>query len=200
MPSAESASRTDLTSQLRRAGYYPELVQDVLDVAIAGEELVSHLVYVETTFDTEVRRHLTVLVLTPTRLITAHVDDHPADSENPSASAAATTESVPITELRSVSLTHVVLDPEKHRSGTPPIEVTLAIGWGAVSRVDLEPAQCPDPGCEADHGLTGQITPDDIVVRVSAESEGRDAFSYALAFARERSTATARRDAGRASR
>ncbi|MFD6166802.1 DUF5998 family protein, partial [Oerskovia sp. NPDC060287] len=88
MPSAESASRTDLTSQLRRAGYYPELVQDVLDVAIAGEELVSHLVYVETTFDTEVRRHLTVLVLTPTRLITAHVDDHPADSENPSASAA----------------------------------------------------------------------------------------------------------------
>ena len=199
MPSAESASRTDLTSQLRRAGYYPELVQDVLDVAIAGEDLVSHLVYVETTFDVEVRRHLTVLVLTPSRLITAHVDDHPADSENPSASAAATTESVPISELRSVSLSHVVVDPEKHRSGTPPIEVTLAIGWGAVSRVDLEPAQCPDPGCEADHGLTGQITPDDIVVRVSAEAEGRDAVRNALAFARALSSATAQ-GAGRVSR
>ena len=44
----------------------------------------------------EVRRHVTVLVLTPTRLVLAHVDDHPADSENPSASASATTESVPL--------------------------------------------------------------------------------------------------------
>jgi Family of unknown function (DUF5998) len=185
---------TDLTSQLHRAGYYPELVADVLDVAVAGEEIVSHLVLPETTFDaSEVRRHLTVLVLTPTRLVTAHVDDHPADSENPSASAAATTESVPLSEVRSVSLTHVVADPQTHRSGNPPLEVTLALGWGAVSRVDLEPAACPDPSCEADHGLTGQITPDDVVVRVSAEAEGRAAVGAAVDFAKALSRATAQR-------
>ncbi len=196
MPSATSNAWTDLTTQLHRAGYYPELVADVLDLAIAGEEIVSHLVLPETTFDaSEVRRHLTVLVLTPSRLVTAHVDDHPADSENPSASAAATTESVPLTEVRSVSLTHVVAEPHEHRAGTAPLEVTLALGWGAVSRVDLEPAQCPDPTCDADHGLTGQITPDDVVVRVSAEAEGRDAVRAAVDFARALSRATAGRSA-----
>ena len=83
MPAAAPALRHDL----HRAGYYPELVVDVLDVALADEEVVAHLVHPETTFDAaEVRRHVTVLVLTPTRLVVAHVDDHPADSEHPSAS------------------------------------------------------------------------------------------------------------------
>nr|WP_194719835.1 DUF5998 family protein [Cellulosimicrobium arenosum] len=182
-----------MTAQLHRAGYYPELVADVLAVAVAGEEIEAHLVLPETTFDaSEVRRHLTVLALTPTRLVTSHVDDHPADSENPSAAAAATTESVPLSEVRSVSLTHVVAEPQSYSAGTPPVEVTLALGWGAVTRVDLEPAQCPDPACEADHGMTGQMTPDDLVLRVSAEAEGADAVRAAVAFATALSRATAR--------
>ena len=145
------------TDTLRRnldlAGYYPELVADVVDVALAGEEVLAHLVHPETTFDrTEVRRHVTVLVLTPTRLLLAHVDDHPADRENPSASASATTESVPLAHLHTVALTHVVPDPVSHRAGDLPSELTLALGWGAVRRLDLEPATCGDPDCEADHG------------------------------------------------
>lgn len=184
----------DLHRDLDRAGYYPELVADVLDVALGGEPLLAHLVHPETTFaDTEVRRHVTVLVLTPTRLIVTHVDDHPADSEHPSASAAATTEAVPLRELRSVAMTHVVDDPQRHRTGAGPVEVTLALGWGAVSRIDLEPATCGDPECEADHGLTGTMTPDDIVVRISAAAEGRDAVRAAIAFARHLSAATAGR-------
>ncbi|MFI2751915.1 DUF5998 family protein [Cellulomonas sp. P22] len=185
---------TDLRTDLHRAGYYPELVADVLDVAVADEEVVAHLVHPETTFDAaEVRRHVTVLVLTPSRLVVAHVDDHPADSENPSASAAATTESVPLAELRSVALTHVVATPEQHRTGDTAAELTLAIGWGAVSRVDLEPASCADPACEADHGLTGTLTPDDVVVRVSAVAEGQEAVRAAASFARQLSAASARR-------
>ncbi|MCC2317596.1 DUF5998 family protein [Cellulomonas chengniuliangii] len=184
---------TDLRQDLHRAGYYPELVADVLDIAVADEPVVAHLVHPETTFDAaEVRRHVTVLVLTPTRLVVAHVDDHPADSENPSASAAATTESVPLAELRSVALTHVMATPEQHRAGDLAAELTLAIGWGAVSRVDLEPASCADPNCEADHGLTGTLTPDDVVVRVSAVAEGQDAVRAAAAFARQLSAASAR--------
>lgn len=184
---------TDLRQDLHRAGYYPELVADVLDIAVADEPVVAHLVHPETTFDAaEVRRHVTVLVLTPTRLVVAHVDDHPADSENPSASAAATTESVPLAELRSVALTHVMASPEQHRTGDLAAELTLAVGWGAVSRVDLEPASCADPNCDADHGLTGTLTPDDVVVRVSAVAEGQDAVRAATSFARQLSSASAR--------
>ena len=183
-----------LHRELDRAGYYPELVADVLDVALADEPVVAHLVQPETTFDaSEVRRHVTVLVLTPTRLVVAHVDDHPADREHPSASAAATTESVPLREVRSVAMTHVVNDPQRHHAGDGPVEVTLAIGWGAVSRIDLEPAGCGDPDCEADHGLTGTMSPDDVVVRVSAAAEGRDAVRAAVAFARRLSAATSAR-------
>ncbi len=184
----------ELHRELDRAGYYPELVADVLDVALADEPVVAHLVQPETTFDaSEVRRHVTVLVLTPTRLVVAHVDDHPADREHTSASAAATTESVPLREVRSVAMTHVVNDPQRHHAGDGPVEVTLVIGWGAVSRIDLEPAGCGDPDCEADHGLTGTMSPDDVVVRVSAAAEGRDAVRAAVAFARRLSAATSAR-------
>ena len=57
----------DLTEAITRAGYYPSLVCDVVESAIAGDEVVSHLVHQETTFDSDtVRRHVTVLVVTPT--------------------------------------------------------------------------------------------------------------------------------------
>ncbi|MCV2396351.1 DUF5998 family protein [Actinotalea sp. M2MS4P-6] len=184
---------TDLRESLHLTGYYPELVADVLDVALAGEDVLAHLVHPETMFDrTEVRRHVTVLVLTATRLVLAHVDDHPADAEHPSTSASATTESVPLRHLHTVALTHGVPVPEKHRRGAPPTELTLSLGWGAVRRVDLEPATCGDPQCDADHGLTGTISPDDVVVRVSEAAEGADAVAAALSFARALSLATAR--------
>ncbi len=184
---------TTLRQSLDLAGYYPELVSDVLDVALGGEDVVAHLVHPETTFDAaEVRRHVTVLVLTASRLIMAHVDDHPADRDNPSTSASATTESVPLSAVHTVALTHVVTVPERHRSGAVPAELTLAVGWGGVQRIDLEPATCGDPACEADHGLTGSIAPDDVIVRVSAHAEGKDAVRAAVGFARALSAATAR--------
>lgn len=183
----------DLHADIVRAGYYPQLVEDVLDVALAGEEVVAHLVQAETTFDNEVRRHLTVLVLTPSRLLAAHVDDHEGDKEAP-ASAAATTEAVPLAEIRSVTLTHVVARPAEYTSGGESAsEINLVVGWGAVSRLELEPASCGDPNCDADHGLTGQMLPDDVVVRVSSTAEGRPAVRRAVAFARTLSAATAGR-------
>lgn len=193
--------RTDLHRQLNRAGYYPDLVADVLDVALADEPVEGHLVHVETTFATsEVRRHVTVLVLTASRLVLAHVDDHSgepagdhdhdADDATPQSSAAATTEAVPLAQVKSVVLTHMVNSPENHVAGDPPAELTLAVGWGAVSRIDLEPAQCPDPQCEADHGLTGSVANDDVLVRISAQAEGREAVRSAVAFAKALSAAT----------
>ena len=182
----------DLRVQVEQAGYYPALVCDVLDVAVAGEEVRSHLVYPETTFDRdEVRRHVTVLVLTPTRLVVAHADDHEPDALSPEPYASASTEAVALRQVRSVVLTHAVTRPEEHRAGATPREVTLTIGWGSLNRIDLEPAGCSDPDCEADHGYTGTAALEDITLRVSADAEGSEAVLAAVAFARAVSAATA---------
>jgi hypothetical protein len=182
----------DLRLQVEHAGYYPALVCDVLDVALAGEEVRSHLVYPETTFDREeVRRHVTVLVLTPTRLVVAHADDHEPDALSPEPYASASTEAVALRQVRSVVLTHAVTRPEEHRAGTTPRELTLTIGWGSLNRIDLEPAGCSDPDCEADHGYTGTAALEDITLRLSADAEGSDAVRAAVSFARAVSAATA---------
>ena len=182
----------DLRVQIEQAGYYPALVCDVLDVAVAGEEVRSHLVYPETTFDRdEVRRHVTVLVLTPTRLVVAHADDPEPDALSPEPYASASTEAVALRQVRSVVLTHAVTRPEEHRAGATPREVTLTIGWGSLNRIDLEPAGCSDPDCEADHGYTGTAALEDITLRVSADAEGSEAVRAAVAFARAVSAATA---------
>jgi hypothetical protein len=87
-----------------------------------------------------------------------------------------------------------VADPEKYVPGTLPREVVLTIGWGAVSRIDLEPAACGDPNCEADHGYTGSSTADDLSLRVSEAGDGPDAVRQTLAFAQALSEATAATD------
>jgi hypothetical protein len=63
-------------------------------------------------------------------------------------------------------------------------EAVLSIGWGAVNRIDLEPAGCADPACEADHGYTGVLGSDDFSLRVSAAAEGPEAVAELLDFAR----------------
>ncbi|AZI57566.1 phosphodiesterase [Nakamurella antarctica] len=191
----------ELTKRIDAAGYYPAFVADVLDIAVAGEQVTDFLVHGETTFDSEsIRRHLSVLVLTPTRLVFVHADDHgddlnPGDDmpvPAPAAHGVATSEAVPLDSVRTVMLTHVVADPAKYRSGGLGREMTLTIGWGGVARVDLEAASCPDPNCDADHGYTGTLTGDDLAIRISADAEGTGAVADALRFTRSLSAATAR--------
>lgn len=173
----------DLTRAINHAGYYPSLVCDVVESAVAGDEVVSHLVHQETTFDEDsVRRHVTVLIITPERLVIAHADDH-AEPGAP-AVATATTETVPLTAVRGVMVTHVVAEPESFSPGTHSRDITLTLGWGAVSRLDLLPAQCGDPECTADHGFEGTLASDDISLRISAAADGEAAVDGALAFAR----------------
>ena len=104
-------------------------------------------------------------------------------------------------------LTHVVADPAAYRPGTLGRELTLTLGWGAVSRLDLMPATCGDPDCEADHGYEGTVASDDISLRISADADGEAAVGQAMAFARgavgehrraARLTAELRRDPDRA--
>lgn len=192
---------SSLTKDIERAGYYPALVVDVVESAVAGGEVVSHLVHQETTFDHDsVRRHITVLALTPTRLVVAHADDHAAEEDpaepddatpqsTATATATATSECVPLSAVRGVMLTHVVSSPATYTPGSLGRELTLTLGWGAVSRIDMIPATCGDQNCEADHGYEGTVTTDDIGLRISADADGETALAQAMAFARSLSVA-----------
>lgn len=186
-------SLAGLRAAIEHAGYYPALVADAMDAAIAEEPIDAFVVHQETTFDSEeVRRHITVLALTPGRLVLGHADDHPADPVLPAPYVTASTEAVPLSTVRSVVVNRVVTDPMRYAGGGVPAEVTVTIGWGAVSRLDLEPATCGDPECDADHGYTGTASADDLALRVSAAAEGADAVERMLGFAAALSRATAR--------
>jgi hypothetical protein len=73
---------------------------------------------------------------------------------------------------------------------TPPAEAVVTVGWGGGGRVDLEPAGCDDPDCDADHGYTGVLASDDFSLRVSAAADGRDAVGGLLSFAASLSART----------
>ena len=175
---------TSLHDAVSIAGYYPALASTVLKSAIAGEAVTSHFVHAETTFDDrEVRRHMTALVLTPTRLIRVHMDDGNAGEGEPSHAASATVEAALLRTVSSVALTHLVHDPEKYREGDPSSEIVLAVGWGVHSRIELEPALCSDENCDADHGYTGGLTGDDTLVRVSLLADGEESVRGLETFA-----------------
>jgi hypothetical protein len=194
MGAMHSLTPPELSRRIETAGYYPDLVADTLDVALADEPVGAHLVHGETTFDVDIlRRHLSVLAMTPTRLVLVHADDHGGDEHGPQAHAIATSEAIGLSAVGPVMITHVVPDPETYEAGTLGREITLTIAWGAVSRIELEPATCGDPECDADHGYAGMLAGDDLSLRISAEADGADAVSEALTFARALSAATAGR-------
>lgn len=186
----------ELTDDITHAGYFPALVSDVVASSLGDEEVVSHLVHAETMLDNEsVHRHITVLTLTASRLIIVHADDHGATTEpetQPDSVATATSEAVPLSAVRGVTLTHVVPMPEKYQAGSLGREITVTVGWGTLSRVDLLPAMCADPDCEADHGFEGTIAGDDISLRISADADGETVLSQAMDFAQALSRAIGR--------
>jgi hypothetical protein len=188
-----------LREAIVQCGYYPTVVTEAVEGALAGEAVVDFVLHHEPTFDRddEVRRHVTVVVLTPTRLMVAHTDEHPPDDLLPSPYASTSTEAVPLAEIRSVVTNRMVAEPAQYdgQPGRHPEanEAVLTIGWGAVGRVDLEPATCGDPECEGDHGYTGTMTADDFSLRMSSAADGAEAVSQLLAFAQSLSAATSSR-------
>lgn len=174
-----------LREAIERTGYYPDVVQDVLDNALGDEPVQDFIVQHETTFDRadEIRRHITVLLLTTTRLLVVHVDEHSDGQPDGSVQATSATESVPLSLIGPVVVQRVVDNPAHFRPGDLPSEVLLTVNWGSISRIDLEPATCGDPQCEADHGYTGALAMDDWSLRVSRTADGDDVVRSALRFA-----------------
>lgn len=175
-----------MRAQIFDAGYYPEVVSDAVTRALGDEPQVAHLVHHEATFTSEeVLRHLTVLVLTPTRLVIGHTDEQ-SDRPDLGATAITSTESVALSRITAVSLTRVIQNPSRFKPGSPAgqavVETWLTLGWGTMRRVDLERAGCADPDCEADHGYTGSLVNDDITVRMSPTADGPEKVAQLIEF------------------
>ncbi len=177
----------DLVVAIEKTGYYPQVVSAGVRSAVAGEVVTSFLVHHEPTIDRdEVRRHITVVVLTATRLILCHTDEHAPDDLLPEPYTSTSTEAIALTSVRSIVVNRMVANPATFESdgGQPtPSEAVLTVGWGGINRIDLEPAACADPECDADHGYTGMVVSDDFSLRVSSAADGQAAVDDLLVFA-----------------
>ncbi|HXB50699.1 MAG TPA: DUF5998 family protein [Streptosporangiaceae bacterium] len=195
--SETKATSGGMQSAIERSGYYPGLVYDAVSSAVGSESVVSFVVIHDAHFDPgmEVRRHATVMALTPTRLVYSHTDEYPADESDPESrpQAETSTEAVRHSRISSVALTRVIPDPASYVPGaTAPSEVVLTIGWNVLSHIEIEPAHCGDENCEADHGFAGTMTADDLTVRVSEAADGPEAVQQVLSFAQALTEATSR--------
>lgn len=176
-----TALPADLQKDLETAGYFPQAASRSIMRSLHGAEVLTHLVRAETTFDgPEVRRHLTVLVLTAAHLHITHLDDDPADALNPS-QVVSTTERIRLQRITATGLSQVFDTDGKH-SPAREAEITLGVTWDGTRRVDVERAVCEDPNCQLDHGYTGTTSPSDLALRVSALADGAGAVEEALAF------------------
>lgn len=182
-------SNAALFAAIHEGGYHPVVVSEGVREALAEESAIAFVVHHEPTFDRdEVRRHMTVLVLTETRIVVLHTDEHPPDDVVARPYTSTTSESVPVEEVRSVVVTRMVAEDDSEAA-----EAVLTVGWGAVARIDLEPARCPDPSCDADHGYTGSVSSDDLTLRLSAAADGPEAVARLLDFGRRLNLLTTRR-------
>ena len=191
------ASAGGMLAAIEHSGYYPGLVADAVASAVGADPVISFVVHHDAHFDPgmEVRRHMTVLALTSSRLIYSHTDEYPADETDPEAlpQAETSTEAVRFSRISSVAVTRVIHDPASYVPGnTTPSEVVLTVGWNVLSHFEIEPAHCVDEDCEADHGYTGTLTADDLTLRVSEAADGQDAVRQVLAFAEALAAATGR--------
>lgn len=180
---------TDLRSEIDACGYFPEFISDSVAMALGDERVVSHLVHHEASFaNDEISRHVTVMVVTETRLLVVHTDDGPPvdalGRPTPAGQAITSCEAMPLSSVRQVSLSRSVSAPQHYGSAqSQVIETWLTLGWGTMRRLDLEPAACADPTCEADHGYTGSMVGDDITIRMSAAADGADKVQRLVDFA-----------------
>ena len=144
-----------LMAEIAECSFYPSLVAETVGLGL-GERLALRIL------------NPLMLVRTERQLLICHIDE----GEGNRTEAVATTEIVALRAIDSVVLTRALQDPE-NRSGLS--EAWLTIVWGAARRVDLGPAGCDDPACEADHGYSGVIQPDDLTVRMSPQADGDNA-------------------------
>src|SRR6266700_8116910 len=110
-----TASAGGMLSAIERSGYYPGIIADAVSSAVGSEQVVSYFVHHDAHFDPgmEVRRHMTVLALTPTRLVYSHTDEYPADENVPESlpQAETSTEAVRCARISAVGVAVGIHEP-----------------------------------------------------------------------------------------
>lgn len=160
----------ELVQQISECGFYPELVSDTISAGLGTQRVLGHLVHHEATFaGHEVQRHITVLVLTERQLLICHTDD---GDDGATDRALTTSEVVALRAIDSVVVTRSVAKPQSYGKDSETVETWLTLVWGAARRLDIGPASCDDPACDADHGWTGMQVPNDLTVRMSPVGDG----------------------------
>lgn len=174
-----------LDESISKLGFYPELVKDAVADGLLGRDADAHLVQLETHFDkAEFHRHITVLALTGSWLLVAHLDDQQFDESGEAVVAHVNVETLPVSAINALTLSYSYPQPQDFVPGQPASEISLMIAWTGGQRIDVQPADCPDPTCTADHGYTGVAPREDVVMRISATADGAEMVEQARTFAR----------------
>ena len=182
---SQSHTRTplpaDLVAEIAECGFYPQLVCDIIAASLGDTEVLGHLVHHEATFaGHEAQRQMTVLVLTERQLLVCHTDD--GDNGVPDR-ALSTSASVAMRAIDSVIVARSVAQPEAFPGREAQVvETWLTLVWGAARRLDIGPAGCEDPDCDADHGFTGMQVPNDLTLRMSPAGDGDHSTRRLLEF------------------
>ena len=177
---------TDLAHDIERAGFYPQLVANVMGQQLGERQILSHYVHVETHFGyDDLHRHITVLVLAEGNVLAAlHLNDLEDELDEGTARASVATEIIPLSKVGSCVVTTGFDNPQQYQPGQPPSEVTLALSWAGGARIEFVPNLCEDPHCEADHGYIGTRVAEDLVLRIAGKADGQRAVDKALVFSR----------------
>ncbi|HEY4558342.1 MAG TPA: DUF5998 family protein [Enteractinococcus sp.] len=177
---------TDLAHDIQRAGFYPQLVANVMSQQLGEREILSHYVHVETHFGyDDLHRHITVLVLAEGNVLAAlHLNDLEDELDQGTPRASVATEIIPLSRIGSCVVTTGYDNPQEYQPGQPPSEVTLVLSWAGGARLEFVPNICEDPDCDADHGYMGTRIAEDLVLRIAGKADGQQAVNKALAFSR----------------
>ena len=173
----------NVKKDIDESGYYPELTAMLIEQSLFGEKVLTHILHMETHMDLEaIHRHVTVLVVTPTRLLLTHVDDEMEISPGAPPRGVTATDSVALNKVGNVLMTRLYADPANYTPGERPVEVAIALSWGNMRRLEIFPESCADPSCENDHGFGGTVANDDLTLRISQDAEGAAAVAQAEDF------------------
>lgn len=160
--------------RIKQTGFFPRIVESALRRALGGEEPLAQVLRLDADFDRgSMFRHLTCAVVSPSAFIQVHVD------ELEDGGAGVSTSIHPLSRLGSIATLEVLADPEL---GGTLSELTLTVDVQGARRLELEPAHCEDPNCEADHGYSAASFPDDLTMRISAAADGPEALEEAETF------------------
>src|SRR5699024_7800969 len=132
---------TELALDIERAGFYPQLVADVMVQQLGDREILSHYVHVETHvgYD-DLNSHITVLVLASGNVLAAlHLNDLQDEVPGGPPRASVATEIVPLSKIGSCVVTTGYDDPQHYEPGEAPSEVTLVLSWAGGARMEFVP-------------------------------------------------------------